>query len=140
MAFLDEIAAQLAGLSVGTIGTTLFIGMMPETPDVCAAVYETGGQAPTFNFGTTGLDLESPALQVICRGAKDDYTTPRATAKLAYEGLAKVEAETITTTGGTSAFYHWIHPQQSPFLMQRDSNGRVYITCNFLCEKELSST
>jgi hypothetical protein len=65
--------------------------------------------------------------------------TPRANAKLAYEGLAKVEATTLSG-GNTSAFYHSIHPQQAPFLMQRDANGRVYIVCNFLCEKELSST
>lgn len=139
MAVLNEIAAHLASLGVGTVGTTIFIGVMPETPDACTSIYEYGGLAPDFSLGVDGIDTETPAVQVVCRGVKDDYATPRATATLAYEGLSKVEAETITTTGGTSAFYHWIHPEQSPFLMQRDANGRVYIACNYLCEKALST-
>jgi len=140
MAFLNEIAAQLAGLGVGTVGTTIHIGVMPETPDACTSIIEYGGLAPDFQFGTEGLDGETPAVQVVCRGVAYDYATPRANIKLAYEGLAKVEAETITTTGGTHAFYHWIHPQQAPFLMNRDAQNRVYFACNFLAEKELSST
>ena len=139
MGVLNEIAAQLATLGVGTVGTTIHLGVMPETPDVCTSVFETGGLAPEFSLGTSGLSTETPAIQVVCRGAKDDYATPRANARLAYEGLPKVEAETLSG-GGTSAFYYTIHPQQAPFLSQRDANGRVYISCNYLCEKELSST
>lgn len=138
MAILNELAAHLATLGVGAVGTTIHIGLLPETPDACAAIFETGGLAPEFNFGTSGLDFETPAVQVICRGAPADYATPRANATLAYEGLAKIEAETVSG-GGTSAFYHWVHPQQAPFLMARDANGRVLIACNYLVEKELSA-
>ena len=139
MAVLNEIAAKLQALSLGTIGTTIHIGTMPETPDACCAIYETGGLAPDYQFGTAGIGLETPAVQVVFRGVAYDYSTPRASAKTAYEGLAAVEAATVTSTGGTSAFYHWIHPQQAPFLMQRDANNRVYIAFNCLAQKELST-
>ncbi len=139
MALLDEIAAKLEVLGVGTVGTTIHKGMMPETPDACCAVYEYGGMAPDLGFGTAGIHLETPAVQVMFRGAPGDYATPRASAATAYNGLASVEATTLIG-GGTSAFYHTVHPQQAPFLMQRDKNDRVYIGFNVLCEKELSST
>ena len=135
------VEVKLASLGVGTIGTTIHMGMMPETPDACCAVYEYGGIAPEYIFGTAGIGIETPAVQVVFRGAKDDYATPRANAATAYNGLASVECTTLTSTsGGTSALYHWIHPSQAPFLMQRDANGRVYIAFNCLAEKELSST
>lgn len=140
MAFLNEIATKLEGLGVGTVGSTIHVGVMPETPDACTAIYEYGGLGPDYQFGTAGINWETPAVQVVCRGTAYDYATPRANAKLAYEGLSAVEATTLSSTGGTSAFYHWIHPQQAPFLMNRDANNRVYIAFNALAEKELSST
>lgn len=139
MAVLNEIAAKLAALGIGTVGSTIHIGMMPETPDACVAVYETGGIAPDYGIGTAGIKYETPAVQIVCRGVAYDYATPRANAATAYNGLASVEATTLSVTGGTSAFYHWIHPQQAPFVMQRDSNNRVYIVFNVLCQKELSA-
>lgn len=139
MAFLDEIAAKLATLGVGTVGTSIHKGMMPETPNVCTAVYEYGGAPPEFGFGAAGLDRETPAVQIVCRGEPQDYATPRATAETAYAGLAAVECATLSG-GGTSALYLTIHPQQSPFLLKRDANERVYVCFNCLCEKELSST
>lgn len=140
MAFLNEIATKLAALGVGTVGSTLYIGILPETPDACTSIFEYGGLGPDFKIGTTGIDFETPAVQVICRGVAWDYATPRANISTAYTGLAAVEAATLTSSsGGTSAFYHWIHPQQSPFIMERDANNRVLFACNFLCEKDLST-
>ncbi len=139
MALLNEIAAKLAALGLGTVGTSIHIGMMPETPDVCCAVYEYGGQPPEFGFGTAGISYESPAVQVVFRGLPGDYATPRASAATAYNGLASVEATTLTG-GGTSAFYHTVHPQQAPFSLGPDANQRVRIAFNCIAEKELSST
>lgn len=141
MALLDEIAVKLQALSVGTVGVDLFKGVMPETPDACTAVFEYGGRMPTFGFGTAGVDYESPSVQVLCRGVKDDYQTPRDLAETAYQGLAAVEAETLTSDStGTSAFYHWIHPIQCPFCLDRDANGRVLFAFNCAIDKEPSTT
>lgn len=140
MAMLNEIAAKLAALGVGVVGTTIFIGAMPETPAACCALYEYGGQAPEMGFGTPGIAFETPAVQVVFRGEANDYAGPRALAETAYRGLTAVETATLSAgAGGTSAFYHWIHAQQAPFLLRRDDSQRVYIAVNFYAEKELSA-
>lgn len=140
MSVANEIAAKLAALGVGVVGTSIFIGALPATPDVACAVIETGGVAPTMGFGTAGIKFERPALQLLFRGAPGDYATPRATAGTAYAGLAAVEATTLSAgVGGTSAFYHWVHPVQAPFLLRRDESQRVVIAFNVRCEKEPSA-
>jgi hypothetical protein len=140
VATLNEIAAKLAALGLGTLGVDLFIGFLPATPPACGAVYEQGGLAPELGFGQPGILFETPALQVVFRGAPGDYAGPRAKAEAAYQGLAAVEAQTLSAgAGGTSAFYHWIHPQQAPFLLDRDDSQRVRIAFNALCEKEPSA-
>lgn len=146
MAVLNEIAAKIAALGLGTVGTNIFWGSMPETPDECCAVYEYGGSPPEMGFGTAGIHFETPAVQVVFRGpvpgpgVATSYSGPRAKAETAYRGLAAVEVATLSAgAGGTSALYHWIHPQQAPFLMRRDEQDRVYIAFNCLCQKEPSA-
>jgi hypothetical protein len=139
---IHEIAAKLAVLGLGTVGTTIFAGRMPNDPDECCAVYEYGGAAPTFGFGTPGLHFEEPAVQVAFRGPRPGpgvttgYTGPRTKAEAAYRGLATVEVETLSGgSGSTSALYHYIRPQQAPLSIGEDEQKRVLIVVNFLCEK-----
>ena len=143
---LNEIAAKLAALGLGVVGTSIFMGTMPATPEECCAVYEYGGEPPEFSFGTAAIRHETAAVQVVFRGPKPaagvttTYSGPRAKAEAAYQGLAAVQVETLSAgAGGTSAFYHWIHPRQAPFLLRRDELERVLIAVNFLCEKEPSA-
>jgi hypothetical protein len=133
MPVLNEIAAQLATLGLGTVGTTIHIGMMPETPDVCCAVYEYGGPPSDLGFGVSGVQHETPGVQVVFRGSPGDYATPRTSAGTAHNGLAAVQG---TTLSGTA--YLTIRPVQSPFPLKRDANDRVYIACNYLANKEPS--
>lgn len=141
---LPEIAAKLAALSLGTVGTNIFYGSMPDKPDECCAIYEYGGLAPVHQFGSTALDYETPAVQVVFRGPKPvagvttAYTGPRAKAETAYRGLTAVEVTTLSG-GGQSALYHTIHAQQAPLMIGRDENERYLIGVNFLMEKELSA-
>lgn len=142
MALLDEIAAKLVALGVGSITApiTIFLGSMPASPDACCAIYETGGIAPEMGFGSAGIRYETPAVQLLFRGAAFDYVTPRGLAQTAYEGLSAVEAATLSAgIGETSAFYHWIHPMQAPFSLGPDENQRHRIAFNVLCEKERSA-
>lgn len=133
MPVLNEIAAHLQALGVGVLGTTLFIGSMPATPDVCVALFEYGGLAPEKGFGTPGNKWETPAIQVVARGVKGDYAGPRAKVAVAYAELSKIEAELLGST-----FYHHIHAVQAPFLMRRDDSERVYMAVNFLAQKDPS--
>jgi len=131
---LPEIGAKLAALGLGVVGTTIFLGSMPETPTACCAVIEYGGAPPEMGFGLAGVKYETPAIQVMFRGAEGSYAATRALAEAAYRGLCEVETTTLSGT-----FYHHIHPQQSPFSLKRDDSKRVYIACNFLAEKEPSA-
>lgn len=134
MSVLNEIAAHLVAQGLGVLGTDLFIGKLPNDPDACGVVYETGGLAPEMGFGAAGVKHETPAIQVVFRGAPGDYAGPRAKAESAYRALAAVEAQALSGT-----FFHFVHPQQSPFLLNRDQAERVLLAFNALCEKEPSA-
>ncbi len=139
MSVANEIAAKLVALGIGTLGTDLFIGFMPASPNACCPVIESGGQAPEMQFGSTAIGYEEPALQLLFRGAKNDYAGPRAKAETAYQGLATVQAVTLSVSGGTSAFYHYVAPRQAPFLLERDALERVVIAFNVLARKDPSA-
>lgn len=129
---LQEIAAflQAAPQSLGPV----YIGFMPDNPAVAGVVYEYGGLAPDGGFGVGGVAYETPAVQVVFRGLPGDYMGPRTKAEVAYRAMAALQPGTLSGT-----MYLLVRPQQSPFLLQRDNTSRVYIACNFLCQKELSA-
>lgn len=135
MSLGEEIADKLASLGLGVVGTSIFIGMLPDHPDELLAVMETGGSAPTFGFGVPGLKFETPNVQVIVRGARGDYSAPRFTIGLAYKGLSTVQGQYLGLT-----YYHMIKPIQSPFMLHRDQNERPVFIFNASCEKEIGPT
>ncbi len=134
MSFLSEIGDYLATELSATLGTDLFLGFMPESPDACTAIYEYAGVPPQTGFGFAGIQHEQPGVQVVCRGEADDYTTPQAVAQVAYRKLAEVQGDTLGSTP-----YLMISPRQSPFVLRRDDQRRVLIVFNAIAEKELSS-
>lgn len=138
MSVLTELQKKLADAGLGTYDVDIRRGRMPATPDVMCVVQAYPGFAPEKRFGVTGIYIETPAVQVVFRGAPDDMDGPMARAQTAYQELAKVEATSLTG-GGTTAFYHEITPRQPPNELKRDFDGRVYIAFNVLAEKELSA-
>jgi hypothetical protein len=78
-----------------TIGTNLFLGRMPETPDLCVAVYEYQGLAPMETFGAAGFVIDKPSIQVMVRATRDDYPTARNLAQDLRILLAAVSDTTI---------------------------------------------
>lgn len=132
---LDEVGACLvsAGLSL-VAGSTLFLAELPASPDVATALREYGGMTPEGGFGTTALVLEHIRLQVVCRGAADDYLGPRARAEAIYKALATQRCVSLSGT-----FYHGLMPLQSPFPIRRDQLGRWEIGFNVQADKEPSA-
>jgi hypothetical protein len=58
MAFLPEIGTYLAATVTDTaltLGTNLFLGRLPDTPDTCVALFETGGLTPAETMGGSSL-------------------------------------------------------------------------------------
>lgn len=134
---LDEMTTYLAAQGVGTVGTDLFAGLLPDTPDACVALLETGGMPAAHTVGGGGAGsavFERPSIQVICRGAKHDYAAARAKAGTAF---TKLDGLANTTLSGTR--YLSIFAAQPPFLIGRDENERPLVGFNVEVAKELSA-
>lgn len=138
---LDDLVDYLSSGGIGTPGTTMFRGFLPDSPDEALALYETGGQAPVHamtpgpTVGGAGVAvIEQPRVQVVCRAPSYDYDTARATAHSVFKLLDGMPARTINTTE-----YLWAAAVQSPFLMGRDQAGRVLIATNYDVAKRVSA-
>lgn len=133
---LDDVADYLSSGGIGTVGTDIFKGYMPDTPDGAVAVYETGGLGTVhaMNPSAGQAVLEQPRVQVVCRAAAGDYETARAKAHDVFLLMDGLPAREINATQ-----YHWGQAVQSPFPMGRDESNRVLIACNFDVKKALSA-
>ena len=127
---LDELQGVLTDAGV----TPVYLGQMPDTPDTACALLEYGGRAPSYTFGTRGIDTEYPRLQVLCRGEANDYLAARELAETAYATLAAVANESIDST-----HYQAVTPLQPPFLLKRDERDRVYVAFNVEVAKAVSA-
>ena len=131
MAVLEDLGTYIAAQTSLTLGTDLFQGRMPEAPDACVAIYDSGGGlAPERAFGSAGLQYESPSVMVHCRAAT--RATAKTNADAVFTALGKVMAESLSST-----VYHMIRPQQSPTFLEWDDNDRAIYTFNVVCEKEM---
>lgn len=130
---LDELAAHLQAESIGVVGTDLFKGRMPDTPDSALTLYEYGGLAPTHVYGLYDEDgraerlLESPRVQLMARGG--DYAVTRQWIEDAMRAL-DLAGETLT-----GLEYVRVAPVESPFLLDQDANGRWRFVVNVQVEK-----
>ena len=131
---LDDLGVRIATAISGTVGTNIFKSTMPPSPDACVALYETGGQAPEKRFGTKGIEWERPAVQVVVRGAANDYETARATIQTIYENVAEIETEDLSGTR-----YYLSEPLQNPFALDVDEKERPSLAVNFLLTKDKNS-
>jgi hypothetical protein len=134
MSMGTEIIALLEANALGTYGTDLFLNMIPETPQICGAVFETAGAAPTAGFGFPGIQHESPGVQIRFRGEPFDEAGPRVKAQTAYRLFMTVQGQTLSGTK-----YLTLHPNQAPFILDRDGDQRIVWAFNALALKELSS-
>ena len=134
MSVLTDIGTYLNDPSISTqdltLGTNLFLGRLPETPDTCVGVIQTAGVAPTDTFGTSFPPLETQGLQTLVRATT--YATAEALAVDVMKSLASVDNQTLTST-----LYLKIEAQQSPFALERDNQERLVMSCNFLVTKTL---
>ncbi|MDD3921343.1 MAG: minor capsid protein [Eubacteriales bacterium] len=123
---LAEIGAYLAANGIGTVGTTIFYGQMPETPDVCVALFEYAGEPPESTHDRQ--HYEKPGLQVLVRGTS--YATARTT-------IASIETllHTLANTTLTGTKYLFVRAVQSPFIFDRDGQNRVTLAQNYIVTK-----
>jgi len=125
---LESVGDYLVTNSQGTLGTDLFLGTLPESPDACVAVYENSGTPPSFTMGTGGIVIDYPMLQIICRAGREDYPTARDKAESIRNLLASVLESTIS-----GVHIMRIEPMGSVNPLGVDPKYRPLVSVNFRC-------
>lgn len=123
---LDDIALYLQQQGVGVVGTDIFKGQLPASPDDCIALFEYAGEPQDL----TDANLEYPGLQVLVRNKS--YPAGRQKIEQAVRVLHGVSEQVINNVR-----YLLIQARQSPFLLERDENGRAVFVVNFRIIKEV---
>ena len=121
---LREIGAYLATKSIGTVGTDIFLGLMPDQPDNCIALFEYAGSPPDLHWNG-----EYPGLQVRVRNKS--YAAARTKIGEAMTALHGLHEQTLSGTR-----YLLIKARGSPEVLKRDNNNRVELFVNFEIIKE----
>ena len=121
---LREIGAYLATKSIGTVGTDIFLGLMPDQPDNCIALFEYAGSPPDLHW-----EGEYPGLQVRVRNKS--YAAARTKIGEVAKKLHGLHEQTLSGTR-----YLLIKARGSPEVLKRDNNNRVELFVNFEIIKE----
>ena len=134
MSMLTDIGAYLNDASISTqdltLGTNLILGRLPDSPDTCVALIQTSGVAPTDTFGSSFPPLETQGLQTLVRASA--YATAEALAVDVFKSLTAVDNQTLTST-----LYLKVEALQSPFALERDTQERLIMSCNYNITKAL---
>jgi hypothetical protein len=93
---LEALADKLNSASVAVTASTLFIGLMPDQPDVCVALYEYAGSPPMEVFVNNSATIEMPSVQVMARAGRNDYPTGKALIESVRNVLTGITDETIS--------------------------------------------
>lgn len=125
---LDEVGTYLAANIIGatalTLGTNLFLGRLPDAPDTCVAIFETGGTLPEQTMGSGLASIERPRIQVVTR--RPGYSDARILAYNVWNTLEGVANESLSGTR-----FLRVSAVQSPYPLERDSTDRIIIVQNF---------
>lgn len=133
MATLPELGTYIDSDTSLTIGVDLFLGLLPEEPDACVAIFETTPGSVMETMRTTAPSLEMPRIQAIIRGQRNSYATTRATAETVWRSVSKIQNTTLSGVQWLRAI-----PVDTPSLMGRDDDERPLFTVNFEIVKALS--
>jgi len=123
---LEAVGNYLQAQGHGTLGTNLYLGRMPSSPDVCVGVFEYEGGLPDETFGAAATAIDRPRIQIMCRAGRDDYPTAR---DKAHTLRALVGAITDTTLSGIRIMR--IRPVGSVNPLGPDQNDRPLVSVNF---------
>lgn len=121
-----DLAIYLESQGIGVQGTTLFYGIIPPDPDAVTCIYVTGGKMNEPDLGTGNTRLEYPSVQIVTRGVRDDYDTPRNKATDVVTAMTKIINQNLNGTRYLAAL-----ARHTPMFFRRDENFRCYFTTNF---------
>ncbi len=116
---LNDIGTYLQTQGIGTPGTDIFLGLMPDQPDNCVALFEYAGSPPDLHWNG-----EYPGLQVRIRNKS--YAAARIKIEETMKKLHGLHEQMLSGTR-----YLLIKARGSPEILKRDSSNRVELFVNF---------
>jgi hypothetical protein len=122
---LNEIGTYLQTQGIGTLGADIFLGLMPDQPDNCIALFEYAGSPPDLHWNG-----EYPGLQIRVRNTS--YAAARSEIGKVIEKLHGLCEQTLSDTR-----YLLIKARGSPEVLKRDASNRVELFVNFEIIKEV---
>jgi hypothetical protein len=93
---LEALADRLQSASIAFAAQDLFLGLMPDQPDKCVALYEYAGAQPLEVLTNNSATLERPSVQVLVRAGRNDYPTGKALMEAVRDSLTEITNETIS--------------------------------------------
>lgn len=120
-----DIAEYLEDVSIGTVGTDIFVAQMPDLPANCIALYQYTGEVPPLTWAG-----ERPSLQVRVRNSV--WKTGMLNAQKVQEKLHKL---TYNTSMESGQIYYYIEALGSVMQMGRDKKGQYHFSQNFRVTK-----
>ena len=134
MPMLDELETYLVAEGVAAAGA-IFQDWLPDKPDVCLVIYAHPGAAPSLGFGVTGIQFESPNVQIVTRAKKLDPLVAETLSWAAFNALVKIQGQVLGATEYLIAL-----PQQSPsgVTLGPDEKQRPRFSFNINMRKEPS--
>jgi hypothetical protein len=124
MSWISALADHISTNSLGTQGTSLFVGTMPDTDILTTALTEYDGSVIETN--ASGIALYQPSLQIRVKGVAEDYTTPRARIVAIQTLLAAITNQTVSGV----AFLR-VRPTSTILSLGQDDRLRWSFSCNF---------
>ncbi len=129
----DEICTYLQGEGLGlnfdTGTVNLFSTLLPDKPDLAAAVIERGGLPPLLVMGVPISKFDQPVVQIRTRSGMTGYTAGNSLTQSIFKALQGI-CETTINAGGS--LFHLIRAQQSPIYLGRDLQERHTWSQNYL--------
>lgn len=127
MPLLEELASILTAQG-HVLGTNLFLGWLPDSPDSAAALYETAGYYPLYIANLPAPGMERPGIQVLVRDAT--YATGRERIESIYQRLASIGNQVVS-----GRWYAAVRPMQAPFALAPDERNRPRFVVNFVAHR-----
>lgn len=125
MALLDALGTHLQTNTVGTLGTNIMLGRMPDDPDVCVTLFESS-LGPVHSFGASVSAVDRYTVRVFCRGTRMDY--PGAQTKAA-QVRAILGAVRNTSLSGVNILN--IQSNSEPYPVRYDEDDRPIFGVDF---------
>lgn len=128
--WLQDVAENLEDDSVGTVGTSIFVGFLPDSPDSAVAVYDAGGAQGPHGHECPWAEYR---VEVRVRAATDAAAITLAASVTTSLGWKLKEA------WNGSLYVIWCEPDGGDFArLEHDRRGRVIYLGRFVLQARRS--